>query len=54
VAPRDDRPCGEQLHAGDRGNRIGVEGAQTFYGHSFISDEWGDLLGDYGARMSAC
>lgn len=32
-------------------NRIGVEGAdtvQTFYGHSFISDHWGDLLGDYG------
>ncbi|WP_068094907.1 N-carbamoylputrescine amidase [Novosphingobium rosa] len=32
-------------------NRIGVEGentVQTFYGHSFISDEWGDLLGDYG------
>jgi N-carbamoylputrescine amidase len=32
-------------------NRIGVEGedtVQTFYGHSFISDEWGDLLADYG------
>ena len=34
-------------------NRIGVEGedtVQTFYGHSFISDEWGDLLGDYGRQ----
>lgn len=30
-------------------NRIGTEGDQSFYGHSFISDEWGDLLGDFGA-----
>ncbi len=30
-------------------NRIGTEGGQRFYGHSFISDEWGDFLGDYGA-----
>ncbi len=34
-------------------NRIGSEGpeaaAQSFYGHSFIADEWGDLLGDFGA-----
>lgn len=30
-------------------NRIGTEGGQRFYGHSFISDEWGDLVGDYGA-----
>ncbi len=34
-------------------NRIGAEGpvdaAQSFYGHSFIADEWGDLLGDFGA-----
>jgi N-carbamoylputrescine amidase len=34
-------------------NRIGSEGpaeaAQSFYGHSFISDEWGDLLGDFGS-----
>ena len=34
-------------------NRIGAEGegptAQSFYGHSFISDEWGDLVADYGA-----
>jgi N-carbamoylputrescine amidase len=29
-------------------NRIGNEGGQTFYGHSFISDEWGDLLAEYG------
>ena len=34
-------------------NRIGAEGPagaeQTFYGHSFIADEWGDLVADYGA-----
>jgi N-carbamoylputrescine amidase len=34
-------------------NRIGTEGpsetAQRFYGHSFISDEWGDFLSEYGA-----
>ncbi|MCU0947173.1 MAG: N-carbamoylputrescine amidase [Porphyrobacter sp.] len=33
-------------------NRIGAEGpeglAQKFYGHSFIADEWGDLVADYG------
>jgi N-carbamoylputrescine amidase len=34
-------------------NRIGPEGpmdrAQSFYGHSFICDEWGDLVVEYGA-----
>ncbi|MEL7190158.1 MAG: N-carbamoylputrescine amidase [Pseudomonadota bacterium] len=34
-------------------NRIGREGpaeaAQTFYGHSFICDEWGDLVEAFGA-----
>jgi N-carbamoylputrescine amidase len=30
-------------------NRIGSEGEQRFYGHSFISDEWGDFLAEYGA-----
>ncbi len=33
-------------------NRIGSEGpdegAQNFYGHSFISNEWGDLVAEYG------
>ncbi len=33
-------------------NRIGAEGppdrAQKFYGHSFIADDWGDLIGDFG------
>ncbi|WP_338245482.1 N-carbamoylputrescine amidase [Aurantiacibacter hainanensis] len=33
-------------------NRIGHEGSQeagnTFYGHSFICDEWGDILTEYG------
>ncbi len=39
-------------------NRIGVEGApneqgggeQSFYGHSFISDEWGDLVTQFAAN----
>ncbi len=34
-------------------NRIGVEdgpnGGQSFYGHSFITDEWGDLIAEFGA-----
>ncbi len=30
-------------------NRIGSEDAQRFYGHSFISDEWGDLIAEFGA-----
>lgn len=30
-------------------NRIGSEHGQNFYGHSFISDEWGDLVADFGA-----
>ena len=37
-------------------NRIGVEagpnGDQAFYGHSFICDEWGDMLAEYGASES--
>lgn len=30
-------------------NRIGEEGNQSFYGHSFIANEWGDLVVEYGA-----
>ena len=30
-------------------NRIGSEDGQRFYGHSFISDEWGDFAADFGA-----
>jgi N-carbamoylputrescine amidase len=35
-------------------NRIGSEtmpggAAQSFYGHSFIADEWGDLVAEFGA-----
>jgi len=37
-------------------NRIGPEGpeerAQTFYGHSFIADEWGDFLAEFGREES--
>ena len=33
-------------------NRIGAEGPkdaqQNFYGHSFITDEWGDIVEEYG------
>jgi len=32
-------------------NRIGVEeSGQTFYGHSFIANEWGDLVVEFGAQ----
>ncbi len=35
-------------------NRIGVEGqgeaAQSFYGHSFITNEWGDRVAEFGAE----
>jgi N-carbamoylputrescine amidase len=36
-------------------NRIGHEdehgtGGQAFYGHSFICDEWGDMLAEYGCE----
>ncbi|PKB19362.1 N-carbamoylputrescine amidase [Novosphingobium kunmingense] len=30
-------------------NRTGSEDGQRFYGHSFIADEWGDFLAEYGA-----
>ncbi|WP_427965920.1 N-carbamoylputrescine amidase [Altererythrobacter sp.] len=37
-------------------NRIGVEGEtgsdQAFYGHSFITDEWGDKIEEFGAEES--
>ena len=29
-------------------NRIGDEAGQRFYGHSFIADEWGDLVAAFG------
>ena len=31
-------------------NRIGTEGDQSFYGHSFIANEWGDLVCEYVAE----
>ena len=31
-------------------NRIGVEDGQSFYGNSFITDEWGDLIAEFGAE----
>ena len=33
-------------------NRIGTEEGQTFYGHSFITDEWGDLLSQFEKEES--
>jgi len=33
-------------------NRIGTEDGQRFYGHSFITDEWGDFLAEFGAAES--
>jgi len=33
-------------------NRIGTEEGQRFYGHSFITDEWGDLIEAFGAQES--
>ncbi|MEC9067372.1 N-carbamoylputrescine amidase [Pelagerythrobacter marinus] len=33
-------------------NRIGNEDGQAFYGHSFITDEWGDMLQEFGAAES--
>jgi N-carbamoylputrescine amidase len=40
-------------------NRIGEEqmpgaSAQTFYGHSFITDEWGDMLAEVEDWQSGC
>lgn len=31
-------------------NRIGGEGEQSFYGHSFITNEWGDLVAEFGGE----
>jgi N-carbamoylputrescine amidase len=31
-------------------NRIGLEDGQAFYGHSFIADEWGDLVAEFGSE----
>jgi N-carbamoylputrescine amidase len=31
-------------------NRIGTEGAASFYGHSFITNEWGDKVVEFGAQ----
>jgi N-carbamoylputrescine amidase len=33
-------------------NRIGLEDGQAFYGHSFIADEWGDLVAEFGSAES--
>ncbi|MDE8651428.1 N-carbamoylputrescine amidase [Novosphingobium album (ex Liu et al. 2023)] len=33
-------------------NRIGTEEGQAFYGHSFITDEWGDFLAEFGQAES--
>ncbi len=33
-------------------NRVGTEEGQAFYGHSFIADEWGDLVAEFGSEDS--
>ncbi len=33
-------------------NRIGLEDGQRFYGHSFIAEEWGDLIEEFGGEES--
>ncbi len=33
-------------------NRIGEEDGQSFYGHSFIANEWGDLVLEFGSENS--
>ncbi|HEX7711308.1 MAG TPA: N-carbamoylputrescine amidase [Sphingomonadaceae bacterium] len=33
-------------------NRIGSENGQRFYGHSFVADEWGDLVAEFGGEES--
>ncbi len=33
-------------------NRIGEEDGQSFYGHSFIANEWGDLVLEFGSEDS--
>ena len=33
-------------------NRIGKEGGQSFYGHSFITNEWGDMVMEFGGADS--
>jgi N-carbamoylputrescine amidase len=33
-------------------NRIGVEEGQGFYGHSFVANEWGDMVTEFGAAES--
>ena len=33
-------------------NRIGMEDGQRFYGHSFITDEWGDLIAEFDGEES--
>lgn len=35
-------------------NRIGTEDGQAFYGHSFICDEWGDLVAEFGSSETGC
>ena len=50
VAAGDDRPCGRNVVPVVAANRIGTEHGQRFYGHSFICDERGDILAEFGAE----
>jgi N-carbamoylputrescine amidase len=33
-------------------NRIGTEDGAKFYGHSFVTDEWGDIISEFGGGES--
>ena len=50
VAPGDDRPCGVERRPGRRRQPDRrPNAASVFYGHSFICDERGDILAEFGA-----
>jgi len=44
--------CMPVVAANRTGTEDGPNGSQRFYGHSFIADEWGDLVEAFGAQES--
>src|SRR3546814_458641 len=42
--------CSSDLIPVIAANRIGEEDGQIFYGHSFITDEWGDFVAEAGSK----
>jgi N-carbamoylputrescine amidase len=41
--------CMPVVAANRIGSEVGPAGSQRFYGHSFIADEWGDFVAEFGA-----